>query len=155
MHPQCSPMVWETGVQPYVESYQRLKKWYLMLLCLTRSIIRYGSRVKWSNTGDGEVPFPTPWCSSYWKGSLRVTLDYSKAQCVKWLWFNGTSLNFKFLVVRKIKRIRWNLLKKSLCINFEKHFKMFFFFFLFSKCKKKKKMLIWSFNFRNISRLKL
>ena len=44
--------------------------------CLTLSIIRYGSRVKWSNPGKGVVPFPTPWCSSYQKGSLRVTLDY-------------------------------------------------------------------------------
>ena len=44
-------MVWETGVQSLVVSYQRLKKWYLMSLCLTLSIIRYGSRVKWSNPG--------------------------------------------------------------------------------------------------------
>ena len=29
-----------------VESYQRLKKWYLMPPWLTLSIIRYGSRVK-------------------------------------------------------------------------------------------------------------
>ena len=57
-------------------SYQRLKKWYLMPPCLTLSIIRYGSRVKWSNPGKGVAPFPTPWCSSYRKGSLRVTLDY-------------------------------------------------------------------------------
>ena len=27
---ECSPMVWETGVQSQVESYQRLKKWYMM-----------------------------------------------------------------------------------------------------------------------------
>ena len=25
---------------------------------------------------EGVAPSPTPWCSSYWKGSLRVTLDY-------------------------------------------------------------------------------
>ena len=31
---------------------------------------------KWSNPGKGVAPFPTPPCSSYWKGSLRVTLDY-------------------------------------------------------------------------------
>ena len=42
---------------------------------LTLSIIRYGSRVKWSNPGKGVVPSPTFWCSSYRKGSLRVTLD--------------------------------------------------------------------------------
>ena len=43
--------------------------------CLTLSIIMYGSRVKWSNPGKGVVPSPTPWCSSYWKGSLLVTLN--------------------------------------------------------------------------------
>ena len=46
---ECSPMARETLVQSQVESYQRLKKWYLMPPCLTLSIIRYGSRVKWSN----------------------------------------------------------------------------------------------------------
>ena len=44
--------------------------------CLTLSIIRYISRVKWSNPGKGVVPSPALWCSSYWKGSLQVTLDY-------------------------------------------------------------------------------
>ena len=47
-------------------------------LCLTLSIIRYGSRVKWSNPRKGVVPSPSPWCSSYRKGSLRVTLDYGR-----------------------------------------------------------------------------
>ena len=45
--------------------------------CLTLSIIRYRSRVKWSNPGNGVAPSPTPRCSSYWKGSLLVTLDCS------------------------------------------------------------------------------
>ena len=49
-----------------------------MLPCLTLSIIRYGSRVKWSNPGNGESPSPTPWCSCYRKGSLRVTLDCAR-----------------------------------------------------------------------------
>ena len=71
---ECLPMVRETGVQSHVKLYQRLKKWYSILLCLTLSIIRYGSRVKWSNPGNGVAPSPTPWCSSYWKGSLWVTL---------------------------------------------------------------------------------
>ena len=31
--------------------------------CLTLSIIRYGSRVKWSNPGKGVAPSPTHWCS--------------------------------------------------------------------------------------------
>ena len=26
----------------------------------------------------GVVPSPTPWCSSYWKGSLLVALDYGR-----------------------------------------------------------------------------
>ena len=71
-------MARETWVQSQVESYQRLKKWYLMPPCLTLSIIRYGSRVKWSNPGKGVASSPTPRCSSYRKGSLRVTLDYGR-----------------------------------------------------------------------------
>ena len=74
---ECSPMGWETGVQSQVELYQRLKKWYLIPPCLTLSIIRYVSRVKWSNPGKGVAPSPTPQCSSYWKGSFRGALDYS------------------------------------------------------------------------------
>ena len=44
--------------------------------CLTLSYIRYMSRVKWSNPGKGVAPSPTVRSSSYWKGSLLVTLDY-------------------------------------------------------------------------------
>ena len=43
---------------------------------LLNSITRYVSRVKWSNPGKGVAPSPTPRCSSYWKGRLRVALDY-------------------------------------------------------------------------------
>ena len=63
------------GFNLQVKSYQRLKKWYLMPPCLTLSIIRYGSRVKWRNPGKWVVPTPTLWYSSYRKRSLRVTLD--------------------------------------------------------------------------------
>ena len=69
-------MAWETKVQSQAASYQRLKKWYLIPPCLTFSIIRYLSRVKWSNPGEGVAFSPTPQCSSYWKGSLWVALDY-------------------------------------------------------------------------------
>ena len=48
----CSPMAWETGVQSQVESYPRRKKWYFIPPCLTLSIKRFGSRVKWSNPGN-------------------------------------------------------------------------------------------------------
>ena len=42
----------------------------------TQKIMWYRSRVKWSKLGKGVAPSPTPWCSSYWKGSLQVTLGY-------------------------------------------------------------------------------
>ena len=71
-------MARETWVQSQVESYQRLKKWYLMPPCLTLSINRHGSRVKWRNPGKRVAPFLTPWCSSYRKGNLQVTLDYGR-----------------------------------------------------------------------------
>ena len=76
-------MAQKTWVQSQVESYQRLKKWYLMLPGLTLSIIRYLSRVKESNPGKGVASSPTPQCCSYRKGSLRVTLD-----CGRQLYFN-------------------------------------------------------------------
>ena len=44
--------------------------------CLTLSIIWQWSRVKWSNPWKGVAPSLIYRCSSYWKGSLRVTLDY-------------------------------------------------------------------------------
>ena len=45
---------------------------------LTLSNIRYVLKVKWINPGKGVAPSPTPWCSSYWKGSLLVALDYGR-----------------------------------------------------------------------------
>ena len=69
-------MARETWVQFQVELYHRLKKWYLIPPCLTLSIIRYESWVKWSNPGKGVAPSPVSWCSSSRKGSLRITLDY-------------------------------------------------------------------------------
>ena len=51
-------------------------KMVLDIFCLTLRNIRYVLRVKWSNPGKRVVPFLTPLCSSYWKGSLLVALDY-------------------------------------------------------------------------------
>ena len=57
----------------------KTQKWYLIPPCLRLGIIRYWSRVKWNNPGNGLAPFPTPKCSRYWKGSLRVTPpDYGR-----------------------------------------------------------------------------
>ena len=39
------------------------------------NIQHYKVRVKWSNSGNRVAPFPTPRYCSYWKWSLRVTLD--------------------------------------------------------------------------------
>ena len=35
-------------------------------------------KVKVEQSREGVTPSPTPWCSSYRKGSLRVTLDYGR-----------------------------------------------------------------------------
>ena len=56
----------------------KTQKWYLMPPCLTLSIIRYRLRVKSSNPGKGVAPSSIPWCRSYRKESLRVTLDYGR-----------------------------------------------------------------------------
>ena len=53
-----------------------IPKWYLIPPGFTLSDIRYVSRVKWSDPGKGVAPSHTPWCSSYWKRSLLVALDY-------------------------------------------------------------------------------
>ena len=56
----------------------RLLEWYLIPHCLTLSLIRCVSRVKWSNPGKEVAPSPTPQCSSYWKRSLLIALDYGR-----------------------------------------------------------------------------
>ena len=102
-------MAWETGVQSQVKSDQRLKKWYLMPSCLTLSITRYRSRVKWSHTGKG-VPSPTPWCSSYWKGSVQVTLDYSQLGLMIILWYINIYDN---ILINLSSHLVWWLHKKE------------------------------------------
>ena len=59
-------------------SFKDLKIWYLILPCLTFSIIRYVSRVKWRNLWERVPPSPIYQSSNYWKGSLRVALDYGR-----------------------------------------------------------------------------
>ena len=74
------------------------------------SIIRYVSRVNWSNAWNGVAFSPTPWCSSYRKGRLQVTFDYGH-QLYFWLFilllfslspflylFIRISIHFCFLV---------------------------------------------------------
>ena len=59
-------------------SIPKTQKRYLMPPCLTLSIIKYGSREKWSNPREGVVLSLTPWCSSYRKGKLGVNFDYGR-----------------------------------------------------------------------------
>ena len=66
---------------------------YLIPPCLTLSNIRYVSKVKWSNPGKGVTPSPTLQCSSYWKGSLLVALDY------------GRQLYFSYMYIGQVVRV--------------------------------------------------
>ena len=90
-------MARETWVWFLDESYKRLKKWYFMPPCLTHSIIRYISWVKWGNSGKGVAPSPIPWYCSYWKGSLWVALGY------------GRHLYFTYTVVYIINSVKVGL----------------------------------------------
>ena len=56
----------------------KAQKWHLIPPCLTLSIIKCVSRVKYSNPGNRVAPSPIPRCSSYWKGSLLVAIDYGR-----------------------------------------------------------------------------
>ena len=69
-------MARETGVQSQLESYQRLRKWYLIPPSLTLSIKRYESRIRWSNPGKGVVPSSISRCSSNWKESQLYLYIY-------------------------------------------------------------------------------
>ena len=69
LYVECLPMAQETRFQSQVQSYHRLRKRHLMPPCLTLSIIRYRSRVKWNNPGKGVAS--SPWLSSQGKGSLQ------------------------------------------------------------------------------------
>ena len=84
---ECLPMPRETWVPSQVRSFQSLKKWYLMPPCLTLSIIRYGSRVKWCNPEKGVAPSPTPRCTTYRKGNLRVTLNFGRQLYLLYIYF--------------------------------------------------------------------
>ena len=69
---ECSPIARETRVHSQVESYQMV----LGTSLLNTQHYKVRIKVKWSNWGKGVTPSPTPWCSSYRKESLRVTLVY-------------------------------------------------------------------------------
>ena len=101
-------------------------------LCLTLSIIRYLSMIKWSNPGEEVAPFPSPQCSSYRKGSLRVALDYGHQLTV------SNALTKKEIMLKRIVCCINQMLFSSLgyrliyvCIYWE--YAKGFFIFLFKK----------------------
>ena len=57
-------MARETGVQPQVKSYQRLKKMLLDAAFLNTEYYKVRIKGKWSNPGKGGAPSPKPRCSS-------------------------------------------------------------------------------------------
>ena len=81
--------------------------------CLTLSIIRYGSRVKWSNPGKGVAPSPTPWCSKLSKRepsghprlwSPTLLYFYSSPHYVHWilsmvLWTSLATIFLRQLII--------------------------------------------------------
>ena len=83
-------MIRQTGVQ-----------WYLIPPCLTHGLIKYGSRVKWSNPGNRVAPSPTLRWSSDGKGSLHVIHDYGRRLSFYWR-----------ITVNMTPFVFWNLLLK-------------------------------------------
>ena len=71
-------MARETWVQSQVESYQRLEKMVLDASLLNTQHFKVRIKGKVEPSREGVAPSPTSWCSSYRKGSLRVTLDYGR-----------------------------------------------------------------------------
>ena len=86
-------MARETWVQSQVQSYQRLKKMVLDASLLNTQHYKVQIKGKVEQSREGVAPSPTHWCSSYRKGSLRVTLDYGRQ-----LYFTYVYQYFLFLV---------------------------------------------------------
>ena len=60
--------------------------------------------IVWSGISrEGVAPSPTPWCSSYRKGSLRVTLDYGRQLIYIYIYI------YIYISQRPKYRIHWNV----------------------------------------------
>ena len=81
------------------------KKCYLMPPCLILNIIKYGSSVKWNNPGNEVVPSPISQCSSYCKGSLRVTLDYDRQLYLLYFYLIKATLWPLFLIMTTLQPV--------------------------------------------------
>ena len=94
----------------YNRGIPKTEKMVLILPCLTLSIIKYISRVKWTYRGKWLTPSPTPWCSSYRKGSLRVTLDYGRQLYLLSIYkFYYYYLSGYFYCFASLSKARWFL----------------------------------------------
>ena len=74
----CCRWQYNTMTRSQVESYQILKKMVFDAFWLNTQHYKVRVKGKCSNSGKRIISSPTPQCSAYWKGSLRVTLDYSR-----------------------------------------------------------------------------
>ena len=65
----------------------------------------YKVRVKWKNLEKEVAPSPTPRCSSYWKGSLQVTLDKDRQLYLLYCPFLriNTKMRFGILIIKVSK----------------------------------------------------
>ena len=66
-----------TGFNPR-SSHTKDSKMVLDASLLNTQHYKVWIKGKVEQSREGVAPSPTPWCSSYRKGSLRVTLDYGR-----------------------------------------------------------------------------
>ena len=105
---QCSSMVRETGCKSLDKSYQKPLKRYIIALCLTLGILRYGSRIC-GGTQRKEQPPPQHFgvaANKDWAFRLLSTsvgkltnqpigLMLTVYQCLRWSGFNSRSSHTK------------------------------------------------------------
>ena len=135
-------MARETWVQSQVESYQRLKKMVLDASLLSTQHYKVRIKGKVEQSRKGVAPSPTYWCSSYRKGSLRVTLDYGRQlylliyiwdihgvmvivvrKCTQWLKFKLWKRLFAFpIVLKSLGKVLIQLFSVQLWINIRTRF---------------------------------
>ena len=71
-------MARETWVQSPGRVIPKTQKMVLDASLLNTQHYKVRIKGKVEQSREGVAPSPTPWCSSYRKGSLRVTLDYGR-----------------------------------------------------------------------------
>ena len=70
----------------------KTQKWYLIPPCLTLSIIRYGSRVKWSNPGKGAFESPSTTVTNFTYRCFEFIIFLLLA----WLSYQGNEISLSF-----------------------------------------------------------